>query len=210
MNYFLPLILGFTAASIGVAPPGLLNMTAAKVSAVDGRNRALIFALGASVTVLFQTYVAVLFAKFIDRNPDVVILLQEVGLFIFIGLTGYFFWAGKKKKKTQAEELKIKSKTSRFFLGMLLSFLNLLPIPYYVFLSVWFSRKGWFFFNQSYIWLFVLGTVVGSFLMFYLYILFFKKRETTEPSFLMKNGNYIIGTVTGIISVVTLIKILKS
>lgn len=209
MNYFLPLILGFTAASIGVAPPGLLNMTAAKVSAVDGRNRALIFALGASVTVLFQTYVAVLFAKFIDRNPDVVILLQEVGLFIFIGLTGYFFWAGKKKK-VQTEELKIKSKTSRFFLGMLLSFLNLLPIPYYVFLSVWFSRKGWFFFNQSYILMFVLGTMVGSFLMFYLYILFFKKKETDKPSFLMTNGNYIIGTVTAVISVITFLKILKS
>ena len=104
----------------------------------------------------------------------------------------------------------MKSKTSRFFLGMLLSFLNLLPIPYYVFLSVWFSQKGWFFFNQSYIWMFVAGTVAGSFLMFYLYILFFKKKETAEPSFLMKNGNYIIGTVTGIISVVTLLKILKS
>ncbi|MBP8066843.1 MAG: LysE family transporter, partial [Flavobacterium sp.] len=191
MNYFLPLILGFTAASIGVAPPGLLNMTAAKVSAVDGRSRAVTFALGASVTVLFQTYIAVLFAKFIDRNPDVVILLQEVGLFIFIGLTGYFFWAGKKKKKKQ-EELKMKSKTSRFFLGMLLSFLNLLPIPYYVFLSVWFSRKGWFFFNQSYIWLFVFATVAGSFLMFYLYILFFKKKESDQPSFLMTSGNYII------------------
>ena len=209
MNYFLPLILGFTAASIGVAPPGLLNMTAAKVSAVDGRNRAVIFALGASVTVIFQTYIAVLFAKFIDSHPDVVVLLQEIGLFIFAGLTVYFLWSGKKTKKKK-EELKMKSKTSRFFLGMLLSFLNLLPIPYYVFLSVWFSQKGWFFFNQSYIWMFVAGTVAGSFLMFYLYILFFKKKETAEPSFLMKNGNYIIGTVTGVISVVTLVKILKS
>lgn len=209
MNYFLPLILGFTAASVGVAPPGLLNMTAAKVSAVDGRNRAVVFALGASVTVLFQTYVAVLFAKFIDRNPDVIVLLQEIGLFIFIGLTIYFFWAGKKKKQHQ-EELKMKSKTSRFFLGMLLSFLNLLPIPYYVFLSVWFSRKGWFFFNQSYIWLFVFGAMAGSFLIFYLYIIFFKKKEREKPSFLMTNGNYIIGTVTGIISLVTLFKIINS
>jgi threonine/homoserine/homoserine lactone efflux protein len=209
MNYILPLILGFTAASVGVAPPGLLNMTAAKVSAVDGRNRAIIFALGASVTVVFQTYIAVLFAKFIDKNPDVILLLQKVGLFIFAGLTVYFLWAGKKTKKKE-QELKVKSKRSRFFLGMLLSFLNLLPIPYYVFLSVWFSRKGWFFFNQSYIWLFVFGSVIGSFLMFYLYILFFKKKEVDKPSFLMTNGNYIIGAVTGIISLVTLFKIINS
>lgn len=209
MNYFLPLLIGFTAASVGVAPPGLLNMTAAKVSAVDGRNRALMFALGASVTVFFQTYIAVLFAKFIDRNPDIVVLLEEVGVFIFIGLTIYFFWAGKKKKK-KADAFETKSKRSRFFLGMLLSFLNLLPIPYHVVISIWCSRKGWFYFNQSDISLFVLGSVSGSFLMFYLYILFFKRNETDEPSFLMTNGNYIIGTVTGIISLFTICRIIFS
>ncbi|ESU29714.1 hypothetical protein FLJC2902T_01880 [Flavobacterium limnosediminis JC2902] len=205
----MPLILGFTAASIGVAPPGLLNMTAAKVSAVDGRNRAIIFALGASVTVFFQTYIAVLFAKFIDRNPDIVVLLQEIGVFIFSALTVYFFWAGKKKKRKE-EEIRMRSKTSRFFLGMLLAFLNLLPIPYHVVISIWCSRKGWFFFNQSHISLFVLGSVTGSFLMFYLYILFFKKKDVDKPSFLMTNGNYIIGTVTGIISLFTLFKIITS
>ena len=209
MNYFLPLLIGFTAASVGVAPPGLLNMTAAKVSAVDGRNRAMIFALGASVTVFFQTYIAVLFAKFIDRNPDIIVLLQEVGVFIFSALTIYFFWAGKKKKKEE-QTLKKRSKTSRFFLGMLLAFLNLLPIPYHVVISIWCSRKGWFFFNQADISLFVLGSVTGSFLMFYLYILFFKKKEVDEPSFFMTNGNYIIGTVTGIISLFTLFRIVTS
>ncbi|HSD14702.1 MAG TPA: LysE family transporter [Flavobacterium sp.] len=209
MHYLLPLLLGFTAASVGVAPPGLLNMTAAKVSAVDGRNRALMFALGASVTVFFQTYIAVLFAKFIDRNPDIVILLEEIGVFIFLGLTIYFFLAGKKKKKKE-EVFQEKSKTNRFFLGMLLAFLNLLPIPYHVVISIWCSRKGWFIFNQADISLFVLGSVSGSFLMFYLYILFFKRKETDEPSFLMTNGNYIIGTVTGIISLFTIFKIITS
>lgn len=209
MHYFLPLFIGFTAASVGVAPPGLLNMTAAKVSAVDGRNRALMFALGASVTVFFQTYIAVLCAKFLDRNPDIVVLLQEAGVFIFSGLTIYFFLAGKKKKKKE-EDVRMRSKTSRFFLGMLLAFINLLPIPYHVVISIWCSRKGWFFFNQSDISLFVLGSVSGSFLMFYLYILFFKRKETDEPSFLMTNGNYIIGTVTGIISLFTIFKIITS
>lgn len=208
MNLFLPLILGFSAALVGVAPPGLLNMTAAKVSAVEGRGRGVIFALGACVTVIFQTFIAVQFAKYINRNPDVVILLQKIGLAIFSVLTAYFFWAGKKTRKEEAFDKK--SKTSRFFLGMLLSVLNLLPIPYYVFLSVWFSRKGWFKFDPSYIWVFVLGSVLGSFLIFYLYILFFKRKESDKPSFFMTNGNYIIGSVTGIISLITLFKILNS
>lgn len=208
MNLILPLILGFTAALIGVAPPGLLNMTAAKVSAVEGRSRGVIFALGASVTVIFQTFIAVQFAKYIDRNPDVVVLLQKIGLAIFSVLTAYFFWAGKKTKKEK--EFEKKSKTSRFFLGMMLSVLNLLPVPYYVFLSVWFSRKGWFKFDPANIWIFVLGSVLGSFFIFYLYILFFKRKESDKPSFLMTNGNYIIGSVTGIISLFTLFKILNA
>ncbi|MEO4004225.1 MULTISPECIES: LysE family transporter [unclassified Flavobacterium] len=205
----MPLILGFTVASIGITPPGLLNMTAAKLSVRDGRNKALMFALGATFTVLFQTYLAVLFAKFIDRNPEIINLLQEVGLVIFVLLTLYFFTIANKPKKPK-EELKMKSKTSRFFLGMLLSALNLFPIPYYVFISVWLSRNGYFFFNQSYISLFVLGAVIGSFLVFYLYILFFKKKEGEKPSFLITNINYIIGSITGLVSVVTLIKLINN
>jgi len=209
MNYFMPLILGFTVASIGITPPGLLNMTAAKLSVRDGRNKALMFALGATFTVLFQTYLAVLFAKFIDHNPEIINLLQEIGLGIFVLLTLYFFTIANKPKKPK-EELKMKSKTSRFFLGMLLSALNLFPIPYYVFISVWLSRNGYFFFNQSYISLFVLGAVIGSFLVFYLYILFFKKKEGEKPSFLITNINYIIGSITGLVSIVTLIKLINN
>lgn len=209
MNYFMPLILGFTVASIGITPPGLLNMTAAKLSVRDGRNKAIMFALGATFTVLFQTYLAVLFAKFIDRNPEIINLLQEIGLGIFVLLTVYFFTIANKPKKPQ-EELKMKSKTSRFFLGMLLSALNLFPIPYYVFVSVWLSRNGYFFFNQSYISLFVFGAVLGSFLVFYLYILFFKKKEGAKPSYLINNINYIIGSITGLVSVVTLIKLINN
>ncbi|MPT35407.1 MAG: lysine transporter LysE [Flavobacterium sp.] len=209
MHYFMPLILGFTVASIGITPPGLLNMTAAKLSVRDGRSKALMFALGATFTVFFQTYLAVLFAKFIDRNPEIINLLQEIGLGIFVLLTLYFFTIANKPKKPK-EELKMKSKTSRFFLGMLLSALNLFPIPYYVFISVWLSRNGYFFFNQSYISLFVLGAVIGSFLVFYLYILFFKKKEGEKPSFLINNINYIIGTITGLVSIVTLIKLINN
>ncbi|WP_321539955.1 hypothetical protein [Flavobacterium piscinae] len=42
--------------TIGTTPPGLLNMTAAKVSMRDGRNRALWFAFGASIIVFFKRY----------------------------------------------------------------------------------------------------------------------------------------------------------
>src|SRR6188768_3515399 len=124
MTLIVPFLLGFIVAAIGITTPGLINMTAAKVSLKDGRNEAISFAIGATIIVFFQTFLAVLFANFINSHPDVISVLQETGLFIFIGLTIYFFWKAKKPK-LPISETKIHSKTNRFFLGMLLSVLNL-------------------------------------------------------------------------------------
>jgi threonine/homoserine/homoserine lactone efflux protein len=207
MALILPFFLGFIVAAIGITPPGLINMTAAKVSLKDGRIEAIFFAVGATIIVFFQTLLALIFANFINSHPDIINRLQEVGLFIFIALTIYFFWKAKSPKLPKSET-KIRSKTNRFFLGMLLSALNLFPIPYYVFVSITLSTYGYFYFIKSFIYAFVMGVVIGSFLVFYLYILFFKKKDA-KSSFLMNNGNYIIGSITGVVSVITLIKLIE-
>jgi len=211
MDVLLPVFLGLMISAVGVALPGLLNMTAAKISLSDGRSRAVIFALGATTIVFIQTYIAVSFAKFINRNPGIINLLQEIGLGIFAVLTLYFLFFAKKPpiKKQAAEVIVVNSRTSRFFLGALLSALNFFPVPYYVFISITLSTYGYFFFDNLFVLLFVSGVTVGSFAMFYLYILFFKgiKKRT---DFFMNNMNYIIGTVTGLIAVVTFIRIVRS
>ena len=204
----MPLILGFSIAAIGILPPGLINMTAAKVSVVDGKNEAISFAIGATVIVFFQTYIAIQFAKFIDSRQDIIILLQEIGLFLFIAITIFLFWTARKPKKVK-QEIKMHSKSNRFFLGMLLSALNLFPIPFYVFVSVSLSTLGLFYFNSLYIYLFVSGVVIGSFTGFYLYILYFKNHQS-KSDYLIKNGNYIIGSITGLISLVTFFKLIKT
>jgi threonine/homoserine/homoserine lactone efflux protein len=55
MTFALPLFLGFLTSAIGITPPGLINMTAAKVSIEEGRTRAIVFATGAVVIILVQT-----------------------------------------------------------------------------------------------------------------------------------------------------------
>jgi len=208
MGFFLPLFLGFVVSVIGIFPPGLINMTAAKISVQDGRNRALIFTAGALVIVFFQTFMALVFARYIDSHQEVVNLLREIGFGIFTVLTIYFFLIAKKPKKTVKDELKIKSKRSQFFLGMLISTLNFFPIPYYVFVSVSLASFGYFSFETYSIYTFVVGAVFGSFAAFYAYIAFFKKIES-KTDFLLKNMNNIIGSVTGVISILTLYHILK-
>ena len=90
MNLIFPFFLGFLIAAVGIIPPGLINMTAAKVSLKDGRNEAIFFAIGATIIVFIQSYSALLFANFINNHPSVINSLEEIGFIIFFSLTIYF------------------------------------------------------------------------------------------------------------------------
>lgn len=207
MQIISSLLFGFITAIIGIIPPGLINMTAAKVNVKEGRRNALSFILGAILVICFQAFFAILFAKIINRRPDLVIILREVSLGIFITLTLYFLVLAKKPKN-KTKLLKKNSKTNRFFLGMLLSFLNFLPIPYYVFISISLASFQLFTFDTTSILIFVNGVILGSFLVFYSYITFFNRIES-KTDYLSKNINTIIGSITGTISVITLWNIIQ-
>ena len=207
MYFILPLFLGIMTAIVGILPPGLINMTAAKVGLKEGRIRAFVFASGATLVILIQTFIALLFARFIDKNPQVVLLLREIGLLVFVVLTIYFFWTPKKIILND-KIVKLNSKKSRFFYGMLLSSLNFFPIPFYVFVSVTLASFNYFHFKNQLIYLFVIGSGIGSYFAFYCYITFFKKLET-KTSFILNNMNYIIGSITGLVSIITLFNVIK-
>jgi threonine/homoserine/homoserine lactone efflux protein len=207
MNYITPLFFGFISAFVGIIPPGLINMTAAKVNHKEGKRNALWFILGAVIIICFQVFFAILFAKIINHRPDLVTLMREIGFGIFATLTVYFLWLAKKPKD-KSKKIDTKSVTKRFFLGMLLSALNFFPIPYYVFISITLASYKLFWFDTTSIFIFVNGVILGSFLVFYFYISFFNKIED-KRDYIMKNMNTIIGSITGLISIITLINIIK-
>jgi len=208
MVYLAPLISGFIAAAIGIIPPGLINMTAAKINLKEGKKNALWFVIGAVLVIFFQVYVAVLFARVIDNRPDVLTLLREVGFVIFSILTIYFLFIAKEPKTKKKSKIKKSSKKSRFFLGMLLSGLNFFPIPYYVVVSVALASYNLFVFENTIIFTFVLGSVLGSFAVLYSYIAFFGRIEK-KTDYLMRNMNTIIGSITGLVAIATLFNILN-
>ena len=207
MSVLLNFAIGFLAALVGVIPPGLLNMSAAKISMKQGRKIALLFSAGVCLTVCVQTYVALLFARYLDKHPEIIDMLQKVALGIFLCITIYFFFIAKDTRREIPKEVN-HSKTNRFFYGILLAALNLLPLPYWVYISVTFSTFGWFSFEQPGLWAAVIASGFGTFLMLAIYIQFFKQKEENKRSSI--NMNYIIGLITAIISVITLIKIINS
>lgn len=207
MHFLLPFVFGFLAALVGVFPPGIINMTGAKISTEDGKLRAMLFTLGALIVVFFQTLIAVIFAEYIVNHLEIINWLRVFGFIIFSGLTFYFFFIAKKSKKNP-KKIKLKSKKSRFFLGMLISAINFFPIPYYVFVSLTLASFQYFIFNTISIYSFVSGVVFGSFGVFYAYIYFFKKIES-KTNFIVNNVNAIIGSATGFAAIIAFYQIVK-
>ena len=207
MSLLINFIIGLFASIVGVTPPGLLNMSAAKISMKEGRKKAFLFSLGVATTVLIQTFIALIFARYIDKNPEIVDMLQKVALGIFVSITIYFFIVAKKNPPETVKEVN-HSKTNRFFSGIILAALNLLPLPYWVYISITFSSFGWFSFSQPELWACVIGSAVGTFIVLGLYTWFFRPKENQRG--IKLNMNYVIGTITATISVITFIKILKN
>ena len=207
MNITLIFFTGLIIALIGVIPPGLLNMTAAKISLKEGYSRGIMFSIGVCLIVIAQTYIAVIFARYLSNHPDVIDILQRVAFVIFILITIYYLLIAKTTANPELEN-NSKSKHSRLFLGMFLSCLNVFPIPYQAYMSITLASFGWLQFDKTSIASYVVGAAMGTFVMLYVYIFFFDKIKNKSLTS-QKNMNYIIGGITGIISIFTLINIIK-
>ena len=181
-------------------------MYAAKISMKEGRKRAFLFSLGVCITVMLQTSAALFLAGYIGRHPEVVKLLQKVALGIFISLTIYFIFIAKDTRR-EIREHDHHSKKNRFFIGMFIGVLNLLPIPFWMYLSITLSTFGLFSFSQPELFLAIIGSGLGTYATLMLYVQFFRPKEHSRK--LSLNMNYVIGIITALISVITLFKILR-
>jgi len=202
-NFFV----GYIAALIGLIPPGLLNMTAAKIAVKQGRKPAIIFSFGVILVVCSQTLIALFFARYLEGYKEVVNILQKVALGIFLALTFYFFVLAKDSRREVPKGVK-KSKTNRFWYGVLLAAINLLPIPYWVYISISFSAFGWFFLEPSLVVWAVIGSGLGTMSMLLLYIYFFRRRLPVGTFGF--NVNFFLGCITSLVSLITIIRIVQN
>ncbi|MCF6307830.1 MAG: lysine transporter LysE [Flavobacteriaceae bacterium] len=207
MEIFYYLFFGIIGAILATILPGLLNMYSAKISMNEGKKRAFLFASGVSLAVLIETLIALFFARFLDKNPDIIAILQKVVLGVFISMTIYFFFIAKDINKQPVKEV-THSKRNLFFRGFLLSIINLLPIPFWVYISITFRSFKWFTFSQLSIVITSIGSSIGTFTVMVIYIWFFRPKENQKK--MNVNMNYLIGTITAIVSLFTLLKIIKT
>ena len=204
MQYLMHIALGYVMAFLSLTPPGMLNMTSVRTALEKGSRSGMWFALGAALVVIPQAFIALVFARFFAEHPEVVERLNYAGLAVLFLLSVVFFFQARKKFKGEGSQKRGKS----FVVGVLMSSMNMLAIPFYLVLSSVLENRGLLITEQPYINLFVTGVFLGAFSLFMVYVKFaaiIQKRA----QFIARNINYILSALFLVLGILTLIKIMK-
>lgn len=180
----------------------MLNMTALKISLENGKKEINKYALGVSLVVFPQAYIAILLTEYIAENLSILETLQKIGIVIFIFLSFYFY---RESKKDKIEISKIK-KENPFLTGIILSVLNMFAIPFFCGIVATLDVFNLFSFNFIPALFFILGSVLGTFYILFLYGKFAKiiQKKTGK---LTRDINIILSILTALVAVFTIIKL---
>ena len=195
----------FFASLVGVIPPGLVNMTVARTCLERGKKNGILVAVGASSVVILQAALAILLAKYIFFNPFVKNMLLRTGAVIFFFMAIYFF-VKAKKKEAKVKEYK-GAQTRSFFKGVMMSLLNVLPIPYFCAIAAGMSVSGKIEYDAQKILWFSLAAGAGTFLTLYLYVLSFLQIEKKTET-ITKYSNYFMAILMVVLVIITIARII--
>lgn len=198
-------IITFFAALVGVIPPGLVNMSVAKTCMERGVRNGTWVAVGASTVVLVQSWIAIQLARYIFTSDYVNKILLRTGVVIFLIMAIFFFvQARKKRKEIRATE---PAGTKSFFKGVMVSALNVLPIPYFCALAGGLNINGQVTYSVLNILVFIFAATLGTFATLYVYVISFAK-VVHKTATISKYSNYLMAWLMMILLVITLLRIL--
>lgn len=207
MDAFQIYVLTYFAAFVGVVPPGLVNMSIAKACLERGRRNATLMALGASSVVLLQALLAVLISKYIFSYPYVKTVFLKTGIAILILMFIYFLLSANRKKNQK--NIKKRTGTKSFFTGILVSSLNIFPIPYFVLMCTLLSDNFQTKFSLMNDIFFAISAAIGTLTTLYLYIIFIMKIDGKTELF-KRYSNYFMAVLMLILVIVSWIRLFNT
>ncbi|MFA8300114.1 MAG: LysE family transporter [Hyphomicrobiales bacterium] len=158
MHYIVEFLIGFAASFLGSLPVGMLNLTVMDISIRRGPKYVTLFSGGAASVEFIQAFIGVYFSSWFLMNQNITLFFEVMVLPLFLTLAIVYFFKDKSSTGNKAE-----IKNSEFAKGVWLSFLNPLPIPFWIFYATYFHAEHWISFSTTSIIVFVLGIAAGTF-----------------------------------------------
>ena len=191
MEYLNHLLLGFGITFLPVAIPGMINMTGVSVSIRRVWHDGLLFAMGASVALFIQAFIATTFSGYLSTHPKVMHFLQRAAVAVFLLLSLVFLHQAVKAKVARGADSR-QGKAHVF--GFAIAAMNPLKIPYLFTVGTFLEAHGLLLPSLPNRTFFATGVMLGAAAILSLYA-HFSRFIQRRANYLARNINFFLSAL---------------
>jgi threonine/homoserine/homoserine lactone efflux protein len=197
-------ITGLFISFLGSLPLGTLNIAAMQIAITDGIQPALLFSLGSLTAEVIYVRLSLIAMDWVRKQQKLFRILEWVTLLIVLALAASSFYAAIHPKVTK--NVILSSTLHRYFLGLIMSALNPVQIPFWFGWSTVLFTKKILLPKNSYYNLYIIGIGLGTLFGNCVFIFggkFIVQKLNANQNLL----NWIIGGIFALTALILLIKI---
>lgn len=153
------ILVGFLVSFIGSIPLGYLNVVGFQLYEKSGLLPTTFYLLGIICIEFFVIYFTLIFANKLAANKKLTKFIEGFSV-VFMFLLAYIFYSSGKAETDFSTHFHYAS----FLLGLVLSCLNFIQIPFWTGWNLYLLNGNHIEISGSRKYVFVLGTVIGTFL----------------------------------------------
>ncbi len=156
------IFVGFLISFIGSIPLGYLNVVGYEVFQQLGLDATISYLFGVILIELFVIYFTLIFAKQLMENKKLIQYIEGFSV-LFMFLLAYIFYSSASKQATETSVLEQYVEYSPFVVGVILSSLNFIQIPFWTSWNLYLLNGKYIEVSKSQKYFYVIGTLIGTF-----------------------------------------------
>lgn len=197
---------GLLISFLGSLPLGTLNVTAMQIGLQETISHALMFSCGVLLVEMIYVRLSLIAVNWLRSKIKLMKIMQWLTFAIILALAVGSFWAAMRENP-EAKNLMLQNNLHRFFLGMLMSAVNPIQIPFWFGWSSMLYTKGVLVPKIKVFNSYIVGIGLGTFASHCIFI-FGGKAVAQSINESEKYINWIIGCFFTIAALVQLYKLL--
>lgn len=162
MNIALYFIISFIISAIGSLPTGLITLTIMQRTLEAGKKAGYMLSFGATVMEFVYTYIALYGLTFFQESVATNYYMQIFATIVFFGFGFYNFFKESKPPTAPTNDYDYFD----FGRGFLVATMNVLIIPFWLFIALWLANYDMTFDTQTNIIVFSIGSALGALAVF--------------------------------------------
>jgi len=198
---------GMLVSFLGSLPLGTLNVAAMQISVTDGITAAMLFSFGSLTAEIVYVRLSLVAMDWVRKQEKLFKILEWVTVFIVVALAFSSFYAAMHPSETKNAILS-KSTLPKFILGLVMSAVNPVQIPFWFGWSTILFTKKILLPRQDHYNIYIIGIGLGTFLGNCVFI-FGGQLIANKISNNQHVLNWVIGSIFAVTAIVQLWRIFK-